>query len=122
MSWISKLQTTFILCFLAITLVNCKNHSSEDPIVGIYGTKDENNNQEIVYNITHIKDNIYGIKVEVSFDGPESQTDYLEGSYNPKERILTTKRSNVILNYQFSSNYETVKLMGDENDLQLKRK
>lgn len=122
MNKLLKLPTIFLLGLLVLLLVNCKNQSPEENIVGRYEAKDENKNQNIVYNITHIKDNIYGIKVEVSFDGFKSQTDYLEGSYNPEERILTTKRSNVVLNYQFSPNFETVEILGDENDIELKRK
>ncbi len=122
MNRVSQLLIPFIFGLLVLTLVNCKNPPSEDNIVGLYVAEDKNNMQEIVYNITHIKDNIYGIKVDVSFDGSESQTDYLEGSYNPEVRILTTKRSNVILNYQFSQDYGTIELLGDENDIKLRRK
>lgn len=100
---------------------NCKNTSEEKTIVGRYESVDDTNNQKITYHITYIKDNIYGIKVDASFDGTETQTDYLEGSFNPKERILTTKRSNVVLNYQFSSDYSLVGLIGDENDIKLER-
>lgn len=111
----------FTICMLSLS-VNCKDKTSENTIVGRYESTGDPNNQEIVYHITHIKENIYGIKVDAYFDGEETQTDYLEGSFNPKERILTTKRSNVVLNYQFSPDYTTVELLGDENDITLKRK
>jgi len=107
---------------MALILFNCKNDTSEQSITGFFETEDVENNRQIKYHISYIKDNIYGIKVEVYFDGSESQTDYLEGSYNPEVRILTTKRSNVILNYEFSEDFETVVLLGDENNLELKRK
>lgn len=109
------------ICTLLLS-VNCKNIYKEDTIVGRYESVGDADDQEIVYHITHVKDNIYGIKVEASFDGTQTQTDYLEGSFNPEERILTTKRSNVVLNYQFSRDYMTVELLGEENDIQLERK
>ncbi|WP_373519898.1 hypothetical protein [Pricia sp.] len=110
-----------ILCAILL-LVNCNNVSSENTIVGQYESVGDGANQRIMYYITHVKDNIYGIKVDASFDGTETQTDYLEGSFNPEERILTTKRSNVVLNYQFSPDYKSVELLGDENDIKLERK
>lgn len=116
-----KCPTLCLVGFITLLLFNCKDGTSDRSIVGIYETEDENN-QEIKYHISHIKDNIYGIKVDVYFDGAEAQTDYLEGSYNPKVRILTTKRSNVILNYEFSKDFQTIVLLGEENDLELKRK
>jgi hypothetical protein len=117
-----KVTRPLIIGCIFLLVVNCKNTSSADVIVGRYESVDDNENQKIVYHITNIKDNLYGIKVNVFFDGTESQTDYLEGSYNPEERILTTKRSNVVLNYEFSSDYKTVELLGDENDIKLIRK
>jgi hypothetical protein len=117
-----KVTRPLIIACIVLLVVNCKNTSSPDGIVGRYESVDANENQKIVYHITYIKDNLYGIKVNVFYDGFESQTDYLEGSYNPVERILTTKRSNVVLNYQFSSDYKTVELLGDENDIKLIRK
>ncbi len=107
---------------LVLLSVNCKNTPAEDTIVGQYESVGDSDNHTITYHITHVKENIYGIKVDASFDGTETQTDYLEGSFNPEELILTTKRSNVVLNYQFSSDYKTVELLGDENDIKLKRK
>lgn len=101
---------------------NCRNASSDDTIVGRYMSAGDTDNKEIVYHITHIQDNLYGIKVSTSFNGTETQTDYLEGSYNPKERILATKRSNVVLSYKFSPDYKTVELLGAENDIKLERK
>lgn len=122
MNRVLKYPTLYLVCLIAIILFNCKNDTAEQSIAGIYETEDVENNQQIKYHISHIKDNIYGIKVEVYFDGSESQTDYLEGSYNPEVRILKTKRSNVILNYEFSKDFETVVLLGDEKNLELKRK
>lgn len=115
-----------LLQVLVVTLIllisyNCKNAVSADSIVGRYESVGDTENQKIEYHITHVNENIYGIKVEASFDGTETQTDYLEGSFNPEERILTTKRSNVVLNYQFSPDYTSVKLLGDENDIRLER-
>ncbi len=118
----------FKIDILAITLcavllsANCKNASKENTIVGYYESVGDSDDQKIEYHVTHIRDNLYGIKVGAFFDGTETQTDYLEGSFNPKERILTTKRSNVVLNYQFSPDYKTVKLLGEENDIELERK
>lgn len=117
-----KVANPLIVAFIVLLVVNCKNTSSEDTIVGRYESTGEIEDQKIVYHITHIKENLYGIKVIASFNGSETQTDYLEGSYNPEERILATKRSNVVLNYKFSANYKTVELLGDENDIKLKRK
>lgn len=122
MNRLPKCPTLYLIGFVAILVINCKNITSENSIVGFYETEDVETNQQIKYHISHIKDNIYGIKVEVYFDGIESQTDYLEGSYNPKVRILTTKRSNVILNYEFSKDFESIVLLGEENSLELKRK
>lgn len=102
--------------------LNCKNTNKENTIVGRYVSVGDSDDQKIEYHITHVRDNIYGIKVEASFDGEETQTDYLEGSFNPEEGILATKRSNVVLNYQFSPDYNTVKLLGEENDILLERK
>lgn len=110
-----------IICTLLLS-VNCKNTAKEDTIVGRYESVGDSDDQKIEYHITHVKDNIYGIKVDASFDGTVTQTDYLEGSFNPKERILTTKRSNVVLNYKFSQDFRTVALMGEENDIRLERK
>lgn len=107
--------------FAVLVTVNCKNDTREVSIVGDYESVGDTDNQKITYHITHIKDNVYGIKVDASFEGTETQTDYLEGSYNPEERILSTKRSNVVLNYQFSSDYNTVNLIGEENDMALER-
>ncbi len=118
---LKTLLPVITICLLLLS-ANCKNASSEDTIVGSYESVGDGDNQKIMYHITHIKDNIYGIKVDASFDGTETQTDYLEGSFNPEERILTTKRSNVVLNYQFSPDYKTVELLGDENDIKLERK
>ncbi len=109
------------LCAVLLS-VNCKNASKEDTIVGYYESVGDSDNQKIEYHVTHVRDNLYGIKVSAFFDGTETQTDYLEGSFNPQERILTTKRSNVVLNYQFSPDYKTVKLLGEENDIELERK
>lgn len=123
MTKISK--TLFIPAIVMCTLllsVNCKNTAKEDTIVGRYESVGDSDDQKIEYHITHVKDNIYGIKVGASFDGTETQTDYLEGSFNPEERILTTKRSNVVLNYRFSQDYKTVALLGAENDIRLERK
>jgi hypothetical protein len=114
-------MSALIFTFLLLTC-NCKNATSEKTIVGRYESVGDTDDQEIEYHITHVKDNIYGIKVEAFFDGEQTQTDYLEGSFNPEERILTTKRSNVVLNYQFSPDYSSVKLLGDENDISLERK
>ncbi len=111
----------FTICLILLS-VSCKKASSEDTIVGNYESVDNSDSQKIKYHITHVKDNIYGIKVDAFFDGTKTQTDYLEGSFNPEELILTTKRSNVVLNYQFSSDYKTVELLGDENDIKLERK
>ncbi|MGB6150398.1 MAG: hypothetical protein WBG48_00280 [Pricia sp.] len=111
-----------IALFTVLVFLSCKNTAEEYTIVGHYESVGDTENQKITYHITHVKENIYGIKVDAAFDGTETQTDYLEGSFNPKERILTTKRSNVVLNYQFSSDYNTVGLIGDENDIKLKRK
>lgn len=122
MTRLLKCPTLCLVAFITLLLLNCKDGTSDRSIDGFYETEDAANNQEIEYHISHIKDNIYGIKVDVYFDGAEVQTDYLEGSYNPKVRILTTKRSNVILNYEFSKDFETVVLLGDENDLELNRK
>lgn len=120
-----KTLKTFVpiiaICTLLLS-VNCKNIYKEDSIVGRYESVGDADDQEIVYHITHVKDNIYGIKVEASFDGTQTQTDYLEGSFNPEERILITKRSNVVLNYKFSRDYMTVELLGEENDIKLERK
>jgi len=123
MKKISKALFTpvIVLCTLLL-LTNCKDTANEHSIVGHYESVGDTDDQTIMYHITHVKDNIYGIKVDASFDGRETQTDYLEGSFNPQERILTTKRSNVVLNYQFSSDYKTVELLGEENDIKLKRK
>src|SRR5680860_1314495 len=125
MKKISKALFTpvIVLCtlLLLLLLANCKD-TANDTIVGQYESVGDTEDQTIIYHITHVKDNIYGIKVDAFFDGRETQTDYLEGSFNPKERILTTKRSNVVLNYQFSSDYKTVELLGEENDIKLKRK
>lgn len=109
------------VCMMTLS-TNCKDTAKEDGITGRYESVGDTGNQRIEYHITHIKENIYGIKVDAHFDGEETQTDYLEGSYNPEERILTTKRSNVVLNYQFSPDFKTVNLMGEENDIQLERK
>lgn len=114
-------MSVLTICLMLLS-VNCKNASSEDTIVGSYESVGDNDNQKIMYHITHVKDNIYGIKVDASFDGTKTQTDYLEGSFNPEEGILTTKRSNVVLNYQFSSDYKTVELLGEEHDIKLERK
>lgn len=118
---LKSIVTVFAISAMLLT-VNCKNNTKEDSIVGNYESVGDTDNQKIMYHITHIKDNIYGIKVDASFEGFETQTDYLEGSFNPEERILSTKRSNVVLNYQFSSDYSTVKLIGEENDISLERK
>ena len=109
------------LCAVLLS-VNCKNAAKEDTIVGYYESVGDSDEQKIEYHVTHVRDNLYGIKVSAFFDGTETQTDYLEGSFNPQERILTTKRSNVVLNYQFSPDYKTVKLLGEENDIELERK
>jgi hypothetical protein len=122
MKKISKIIMPAIAVCTMLLSVNCKNTSREDTIVGRYESVGDSNDQKIEYHITHVKDNIYGIKVDAYFDGSETQTDYLEGSFNPEERILATKRSNVVLNYQFSPDYNTVELMGEENDIQLERK
>lgn len=122
MKKIFKTLMPVITIGLILLSVSCKNASSEDTIVGQYESVGDSDNQKITYHITHVKDNIYGIKVDASFDGTETQTDYLEGSFNPEELILTTKRSNVVLNYQFYSDYKTVELLGDENDMKLERK
>ncbi len=114
-------MSVIVVCTVLLA-INCKNTSEEDTIVGSYESVGDTDEQKITYHITHIKENIYGIKVDASFDGTESQTDYLEGSFNPEERILTTKRSNVVLNYQFSKDYNSVELLGDENDIKLERK
>ena len=119
----SRLRSFITTLFLVLVIItSCKNATDHTSIVGDYESVGDTHNQEIAYHITHIKDNIYGIKVDASFEGIETQTDYLEGSYNPKERILTTKRSNVILNYQFSEDLQSVHLIGDENDIELERK
>ena len=110
-----------MLMFIVLVSVGCKDAASENTIVGLYEVQ-KDDGQKINYSITHIKDNIFGIKVNATFDGTEAQTDYLEGSYNEAERILTTKRSNVVLNYRFSPDYGTIELLGDENDLKLQRK
>ena len=121
------MKTSFKFLVAVLTIgallltINCKNTADDDSIVGKYESVGDSDDQEIMYHITHVKDNIYGIKVDASFDGTETQTDYLEGSYNTKERILSTKRSNVVLNYRFSSDYSTVELIGDENDIRLER-
>jgi len=115
-----KILGPIYLFTIVLAIASCT--TSADGIIGEYEIEDSANDQHILYSITHVKENIYGIKVEVSFEGEDAQTDYLEGSYNPEERILTTKRSNVILNYKFSSDFETVKLLGDGNDLKLTRK
>lgn len=112
-----------IIALCLVSLSNgCKDTAKNNGIVGQYESVEDVEGQTIEYHITHIKENIYGIKVEASFDGIETQTDYLEGSYNPNERILTTKRSNVILNYYFSEDFTNVRLLGEENDIALKRK
>ena len=117
-----KVLIPFIaLCVLPLCN-GCKDTAKNDGIVGQYESVGDGEGQTIEYHVTHVKENVYGIKVEASFDGTETQTDYLEGSYNPKERILTTKRSNVVLNYQFSEDFTTVKLLGEENDITLERK
>ncbi|MGB7394039.1 MAG: hypothetical protein WA913_06570 [Pricia sp.] len=118
---IGILTALFVTAVLLLTY-NCKDSTSGETIVGRYESVGDTENQKIEYHITHIKENIYGIKVDVSFDGTETQTDYLEGSFNPEERILTTKRSNVVLNYQFSPDYSSVKLLGDENEIMLERR
>lgn len=117
-----KVARFLIVACIILLVVNCKNASSEDSIVGRYESSGDTEHKEIVYHITHIKDNLYGIKVSATFNGTETQTDYLEGSYNPEERILATKRSNVVLNYKFSPDYATVELLGDENDMKLERR
>lgn len=122
MKIISGISIPVIAVSIALLSLNCKNTSREDTIVGRYESVGDTENREIVYHITHIKENIYGIKVDASFDGTDTQTDYLEGSFNPTERILTTKRSNVVLNYQFSPDYKTVELLGEENGMKLQRK
>jgi len=118
---LKMIRSLFVVCALVL-MSSCKNTVQEESIVGHYETIMDPNDQRITYYITHIKDNLYGIKVNVSFNGTDTQTDYLEGSYNPEERILATKRSNVVLNYRFSSDYRTVELLGDENDIKLSRK
>ncbi|KKM95603.1 hypothetical protein LCGC14_1186490, partial [marine sediment metagenome] len=70
---------------------SCNDTSTEKTIAGQYESVGDSDDQKITYHITHIKENVYGIKVDASFDGTDSQTDYLEGSFNPEERILTTK-------------------------------
>lgn len=116
------LITPIMVIGMLLLAVSCKNVSSKDTIVGSYESVGDTDDQKIMYHITHVKDNIYGIKVDASFDGTETQTDYLEGSFNPEERILSTKRSNVVLNYQFSKDFRTVELMGEENEITLERK
>lgn len=118
---LKMIRSLFVVCALVL-MTSCKNTVQEESIVGHYETIMDPNDQRITYYITHIKDNLYGIKVNVSFNGTDTQTNYLEGSYNPEERILATKRSNVVLNYRFSSDYRTVELLGDENDIKLSRK
>lgn len=110
------------MAFMVLLLVNCNTASSDSTIVGRYESTGDTADQKIVYHITHINDNLYGIKVEASFNGSETQTDYLEGSYNPEERMLATKRSNVVLSYKFSSDFKTIELLGDENPITLHRK
>lgn len=122
MKKITKVFISVIALGMMLLSTNCRNTSKEDTIVGRYESVGDTENQKIVYHVTHVKDNIYGIKVDAYFDGSETQTDYLEGSFNPEERILATKRSNVVLNYQFSPDYNTVELMGEENDIKLERK
>jgi len=122
MKKILRIPLPVIALFALLLFPNCRDTAEENTIVGRYESVGDTENQKIMYHITHIKDNIYGIKVDASFDGTETQTDYLEGSFNPKERILTTKRSNVVLNYQFSSDYNTVGLIGEENEIKLVRK
>lgn len=117
-----KVSLSVITLCTVLLSVNCKNASKEDTIVGYYVSVGDSDDQKIEYHVTHVRDNLYGIKVDASFDGSETQTDYLEGSFNPEERILTTKRSNVVLNYQFSPDYKTVELLGEENDIKLERK
>lgn len=117
-----KLLLPVIALCAVLLSTSCKDDPSGESIVGTYESVGDTDDQTIEYHITHVKDNIYGIKVDASFDGSETQTDYLEGSFNPEERILITKRSNVVLNYQFSSDYNTVKLLGDENPIKLERK
>src|SRR5680860_1263699 len=87
MKKISKALFTpvIVLCTLLL-LANCKD-TANDTIVGQYESVGDTDDQTIIYHITHIKDNIYGIKVDAFFDGRETQTDYLEGSFNPQERI-----------------------------------
>ncbi|MGO3184460.1 MAG: hypothetical protein ACTIJ9_16655 [Aequorivita sp.] len=103
------------LLIVAITFVtSCNQPSKENRITGKYSSEfetssiySETKHQNLtVLNITHVKDDNYGIKATMTKDGDtaKSKTQYYEYTFNPQERILSAGD----ISLQFSEDFNTL--------------
>ncbi|MGB6151852.1 MAG: hypothetical protein WBG48_07665 [Pricia sp.] len=119
---IPSFRKHFLSALISFILLSCGNTADKDQILGSYEASNKQKTKTMVYNITHIKENNYGVKFIADHEGKEAETAYYEGTYNQVERILSVNTGLAVMNLQFSDDYEKISLIGDKSGNILYRK
>lgn len=106
----------------AIMFLSCSLSNGSEQILGTFEAANKEKTKTMLYNISHIKENSYGVKFIAGRDGKETETAYYEGTYNENEKILSINTGLSTMNLQFSDDFDEISMIGDKSGYVMYRK